>query len=74
MRILSAIFLLLFLGVVGIFAIQNLANVQVRFLNWGMALPLATVVVGSYLLGMASGWSVIGFLRRNIHRMQEPRT
>ena len=73
MRVLSGIALLVFLGIVFIFAIQNLASVPVRFLNWSQSFPLATLIVGSYVLGMFSGWSVVGFLRRSIHRVQEPR-
>jgi uncharacterized integral membrane protein len=73
MRVLSGIVLLVFLGVVFIFSIQNLFWVDVRFLNWSQSFPLATLIVGSYILGMFSGWSVLGFLRRSIHRVQEPR-
>jgi uncharacterized integral membrane protein len=74
MRVFSGIALLLFLGIVFLFAIQNLATVPVHFLNWKMGFPLATLIVGAYILGMLSGWSVLGFLRRSIHRVQEPRT
>lgn len=74
MRILSGIALLIFLGIILIFAVQNRGSVTVNFLQWAQSFPLAALVVASYALGMFSGWSVVGFLRKNIHRVQEPRT
>ena len=69
MRFILGALLLVFLGSVGIFAVQNTESVSVRFLNWGVTAPLAIVAIGIYLLGMLSGWSVVSFLRRSYRRV-----
>ncbi|HWE35778.1 MAG TPA: lipopolysaccharide assembly protein LapA domain-containing protein [Isosphaeraceae bacterium] len=66
MRTILGLFLLIFLGAVGIFAAQNTSYVQVRFLGWVVSSPLALLVVVVYLLGMLSGWNVVAFLRRSL--------
>ena len=66
MRYVQAIILLVFLGAVGIFAVQNTNLISVRFLNWGITAPLALVSVAVYFLGMLTGWTVVAFLTRSI--------
>jgi len=66
MRAFYAIVLLLFVAAVAVFAFQNQEAVPLRFLqqsidNW----PLALVIGVVYFLGMLSGWTVVGFLRRS---------
>ena len=74
MRYLLAALLLVFLGSVTVFAVQNTQTVTVRFLNWGLTAPFAALAVGVYLLGMISGWNVVAFLRRSIRGVSyEPR-
>jgi uncharacterized integral membrane protein len=74
MRLILAVLLLAFLGAVGVFAAQNTQDVTVRFLNRSVTAPLALLAVGIYLLGMVSGWNVVSFVRRSIHRVTtEPR-
>jgi uncharacterized integral membrane protein len=72
LRVFSGIVLLVFLAVVFVFAIQNLPSVPVQFLTWRGNFPLASLIVGAYVLGMLSGWSVLGFIRKSIHRVREP--
>ena len=69
MRYILAAILLIFLGAVGIFALQNLESISVRFLTWAFKAPFAFLAVVIYVLGMLSGWSVVGFLRRSIRRV-----
>jgi len=69
MRYILAFILLVFLGAVGIFAVQNTQTVTVRFLQWGMTGPLAALTVVTYLVGMVSGWNVVAFLRRSIRQV-----
>jgi uncharacterized integral membrane protein len=74
MRYVLAGILLPFLGAVGVFAVQNTQTVTARFLNWSLTAPLALMAVAIYLLGMLSGWTVVGFLRRSIRSVTaEPR-
>ncbi|MDW7746389.1 lipopolysaccharide assembly protein LapA domain-containing protein [Halomonas sp.] len=44
--------------------VQNIAMVEVRFLVWSLSLPLALLLVVIYLLGMVSGRSLMGVIRR----------
>ena len=51
--------------------VQNNATQTLRFLNWRLEAPTALVTVASYLLGMISGWTVVGFLSRSFRRVTE---
>jgi putative membrane protein len=70
LRVLLGLLLLVFLGAVGVFAVQNMQPVTVQFLSWGVTAPIALVAVGSYLLGMISGWNVVAFVRGSIRRVR----
>jgi hypothetical protein len=70
MRVLSLIFLVVFAGLVGYFAWVNSGDVTLRFLNWQMTVSLALLIGVVYLLGMLSGWSVLGILRRSVGRLE----
>lgn len=71
MRIFYLVVLVLLLGITVFFALQNLQTVTVSFLSWSLTLPLALVVIGAYFLGMASGGSVLAFLRWAVHRAKK---
>ena len=68
---LQLIVLILILGALAVFALQNSHAATLQFLNWDQTVPIALLVGIVYLLGMLSGWSLIGFLRRSIHRVTE---
>jgi putative membrane protein len=70
MRIVQAILFLVFLGAVGIFAVQNTEAITVRFGTWQVTGPVAIVILAVYLLGMLSGWTVVGFVRRSLRRVE----
>ncbi|MCG6659012.1 DUF1049 domain-containing protein [Halomonas campisalis] len=44
--------------------VQNIMVVEVRVLAWSLSLPLALLLVGVYVLGMVSGKSLMGLVRR----------
>ena len=71
MRFVYGVILLIFLGAVGVFALQNTQSVALRFLNWSVSAPVALLSVAVYFLGMISGWSVVGFLRSSLSRVTE---
>jgi lipopolysaccharide assembly protein A len=73
MRYVQGFLLLIFLGAVAIFALQNREPVELQFLSWSLRAPLALEVVAVYLLGMVSGWTVVAFVRRSIHRVTRER-
>jgi len=57
--------IILFVAVILIFAFQNLDTVTVSFLGFSARAPLAVVVPIVYLLGAATGGSLIALLRRS---------
>jgi putative membrane protein len=73
MRFIQAVIFLVLLGVIIIFAVQNSQIVTVQFLNWSVSSPIALMSVGVYLLGMLSGWTVVGFMGRSVRRVAERR-
>lgn len=73
MRVISFLFLLVFAGVVGVFAYQNNRPETVAFWDRSWELSFPIIVGGAYLLGMLSGWSVVGMLRRSLERVTEDR-
>jgi len=75
MRYVYIVLLTVFVAAIAVFSIQNRAGVTVSFLSWSTNLPSFVVVIGAYLLGMASGGSVAGFLRHSVEearRRPEP--
>jgi uncharacterized membrane protein YciS (DUF1049 family) len=71
MRLFYLLLLAIMLAAVGIFAYQNDGGVTVRYLDRSVSYPLAWVVGASYLLGMLSGWTVVGLFRRSLQRVTE---
>lgn len=66
MRVIHIALVVLFAGAILLFALQNIRSVTVSFLAFEAGAPLALVVLIVYLLGMATGGSVVSFLRRSI--------
>ena len=60
--------IILFVAVILIFMVQNLDVVTVAFLGFSARAPLAVVVPIVYLLGAATGGSLIALLRRSYER------
>jgi len=78
MRFVYLLLLLIFLAVLGVFGYLNRHDVPLHypdqhFIDHAVELPVALVMAGAYLLGMLSGWSVVGFLRRSIYEVTERR-
>ncbi len=72
-RLFSLLVLLALAAAVGTFAYQNAGAVDVQFLTWGRSAPLAAVVGAGYVLGMLSGWAVVGVFRSSLRRVAESR-
>ncbi|HEV8059927.1 MAG TPA: hypothetical protein VGP68_08640 [Gemmataceae bacterium] len=71
MRTFCIFFLLVFVIAVGAFALFNHDEVTVRFFDWSLTTNLAALTGVTYLLGMFSGWTIIGMLRRSLHRVTD---
>jgi uncharacterized integral membrane protein len=71
MRFLCFLFLLAFAGATTAFALENMRDVTVTFFKWSYTGPLALIVAASFILGMFSGWSIVGMVRRSFNRVTE---
>jgi len=71
MRFICFLFLLVFAGAVAAFAYFNNSEVTVRFLDWSRTATLAQVIGIAYGLGMLSGWTVVGMLRRSLRQVAD---
>jgi hypothetical protein len=68
MRLLCLLLLVVIIGAVVAFATQNLQPVTLDLFNFKLTSSVAVVIGATYLLGMFSGWTVIGLLRRSFER------
>jgi len=69
MRLLCLLFLLVVGAAVTIFVMQNKAELTLTFFDQSLTAPVSAVVGVAYGLGMLTGWSVVGLLRRSWNRM-----
>ncbi len=52
--------------VVLIFSLQNMAAVDVTFLIWSASIPKVLLILGTYLLGMFSGWALLALFKTTV--------
>jgi uncharacterized integral membrane protein len=53
------------------FAIENSAPVEVHMLAWQTRLPVASIAIGGYILGMVSGTAIWGFIQTALRKVKE---
>lgn len=58
---------IIFVAVLLVFALSNLASATLSFLGWRATAPLGFMILGVYALGMVTGGSVLSFLRHSLH-------
>jgi len=68
MRYVTTAILIVLSLVVLTFAIQNREPVDVAFLVWSMSLRKIYLVLGTYVLGMLSGWGVVEIAKRLLQK------
>jgi len=73
MRIVYIVILLIVLAAVVLFAVQNNETVTLQYLNGSVTSSLPVLIGIVYLLGMFSGWTVMGLLKRTVQRVTESR-
>jgi len=73
MRLFYFILLLLFAGALAAFAVQNRDAVAIKFMEWNDSYPLPALLAAAYVLGMLSGWTVVGMVRRSLRRVTDER-
>lgn len=67
MTVVYKLVLTLLLGVTVVFAFQNITTVTVSFLTWSATVPLAMVVIATYILGAVTGGGVLWLLMHSIY-------
>ena len=72
MRFLSGLFLLALIAALGLLAYENNRTTALNAWNWSLDVPLPLVVLVSYVLGMLSGWWMMGLVKRSWQRVTEP--
>ena len=72
MRFLSGLFLIALVAVLGLLAYENNRDTHVNAWNWGVDVPMPLLVAGVYVLGMVSGWWMVGTVKRSWQRVTEP--
>ena len=73
MKLFYFLLLVVFIAAVTILAVQNKDPVMIKFLDRSESYPLSAVVGASYVLGMFTGWTIVGLLRRSFRRVTEHR-
>ncbi len=71
MRFIYFLFLLAFTGAVAWLAYENQQTVNLTIFNKNLATNIPVLVGLSYLAGMLSGWTLVGIVRRSLHRVLE---
>jgi len=64
MRYVTGTFAILLLLVVVVFSLQNREAVNVAFLVWSLSVPKVFLILGTYVLGMLSGWGALALVKR----------
>ncbi len=78
MRWLWFVVFVVFAAGVGAFAIMNRDLVPINYPDETFSvksvhLPMALLIGGVYFLGMLTGWTVVGFLKRTVQHVTERR-
>ena len=47
-------------------SIQNIESVKVSFIVWSVNAPQVFVILGTYVLGMLTGWGLVEVLKRTL--------
>lgn len=71
MRVICLVILLVVVAAVAVFAVQNSEDVTLQYLDRSASCPMSLLIAVVYLLGMVSGWTVVGLLRRSFRRVTE---
>jgi uncharacterized membrane protein YciS (DUF1049 family) len=71
MRVICLLILLIVVAAIVVFAVQNNEFVTLQYLDRSVSTTLPLLIAAVYLLGMVSGWTVVGILKRSLRRVTE---
>ncbi len=66
MKYVIATIAIVLLIIVLVFSIQNWAAGEVNFFWWSMSTPKVFLILGTYVLGMVTGWGLVELAKRAI--------
>jgi lipopolysaccharide assembly protein A len=72
MRVISGLFLVVLVAALAFLSYENSQSTTLEAGNWRGDVPLPLLVVVVYLLGMLSGWWLVGLVKRSWQRVTEP--
>jgi hypothetical protein len=73
MRFLCLLFLIAVGACIAMFVVQNQHEVALNFWDRSLTVSIPVLVGAVYVLGMLTGWSVVGLLRRSLATATEYR-
>ena len=76
MRWIWLVVFVLIVAVIATFAVINSDRVPIKYLDEHFAVqsvevPMALLIAGVYVLGMFTGWTVVGFFKRTVQHIRE---
>jgi lipopolysaccharide assembly protein A len=71
MRFVYVLLLIALVGAATVFAVQNQEPITIKYLDRSVSCSLAVLVGSVYLVGMVSGWTVVGIIQRSLKRVTE---
>jgi putative membrane protein len=73
MRVVYLLILVIVVAAIAVFAVQNNDYITLQYLDRSISTTLPLLIAAVYVLGMVSGWTVIGFLTRSLRRVTDRR-
>ena len=64
MKYVTGTLVVLLLILVVVFSVQNLEATEVSFLFWSVSISKVFLIIGTYVLGMLSGWGLVELVKR----------
>ena len=76
MRFIWFVIFLIFVAIIGVFAFENSESIPINYRDQSLSvqtihLPMSVLIGGVYVLGMLTGWTVIGFFKRTVQHVTE---
>ncbi|MCO8124467.1 hypothetical protein NHH03_22195 [Stieleria sp. TO1_6] len=56
------------LAIIAVFALQNLEPVEFSFLGWSTSVSKIAVILGTYVLGMLTGWRMVSLIKNRFKK------
>lgn len=72
MRVVSGLFLITLVAALGVLTYENNRDTTLNALKWQWDIPLPLLIIAVYVLGMLSGWWLVGLVKRSWQRVTEP--